>query len=341
MTILKTTYAGLKLNGPFIVSSSGLTRDIRGVERANQNGADAVVLKSLFEEQILYESYPEHVEHTEANDYLSEYNSSKYLRFIEESKKKSDIPVIASLQCTSPSSWASYAKEIELSGADALELNIIMHEKKEYEPHSKFEKWFYDHYPYKPYLNPSKVRTSVNIENDTVKIIEKVRKSIKIPLVVKLTPQVTSLINFSQRLDKVGVNGLVLFNTLFTPDFDINTKKIIRQVVLTHPEQVYHTLRWTALLHDEVKCDLSASTGVHNAESAIKLLLAGASSLQLCSLLYNEGFKAIGRVKNEMEEWLDKNNYKSISAIKGKLNSFLDTNIYNRLQYVKNYNNFD
>ncbi len=338
MADLRTNYAGLSLKNPLIVSSSGITKNIDGVMRAYDAGAGAVVLRSIFEEEIMMDMLKSKDDfsslHPEEYEYLMAHRMDDYINLIEEAKKSCDIPVIASINCASPSSWIDYAKKIQSAGADAMELNINILPAKEYGSPREVEHWYYS-----KVMEGSvgKSPTSADTEKTYYKILEEVKKNISIPIMFKLGPHFTSLINFAKTLDTNGVSALVLFNWFFSPDFDIETKEPIRRMRLSSPQDLGNTLRWIALLHNEVNCDLSATTGVHDYQSCIKLLMAGASTVQLCSVLYRNGIKVIGRFIQEISEWMDKHDYNAIDDLKGTLQNYLDMSIFTRMQYIKMY----
>ena len=340
MVNLTTKYAGLTLKNPLIVSSSGLTNSLKGIKMAYEGGAGAIVLKSLFEEQIIKDSFKEIPQHTEEYDYLMKYNTHSYLQLIADAKKACPIPIIASINCTTSSNWSEYAKQIESSGADALELNIMIFPEQELSPVNSFEKWFYENYPFVMAGPKSKVQSSDAIERNIYQIVKNVKLNLKIPVTAKLGPYFTSLETVTEKLGTL-CNGIVLFNNFYTPDFDINTGKLIHNIHFSHPEQMYNTLRWITLLSKELKCDLSASTGIHNYESCIKMIMAGASSVQLCSVLYQKGMSVIPDFLSSMEKWMNTKGFKSINEFKGSLHKLLDKNIFSRMQYIKMYSGLD
>ncbi|OFZ22133.1 MAG: hypothetical protein A2202_05095 [Bdellovibrionales bacterium RIFOXYA1_FULL_36_14] len=340
MANLTTQYAGLTLKNPLIVSSSGLTNSLQGIKKAYEAGAGAVVIKSLFEEQIIKDSFKEIPQHAEEYDYLMKYNTHSYLQLIEDAKKACKIPIIASINCTTSAHWSDYAKSIESSGADALELNIMIFPEQELSPVTTFEKWFYENYPFKTNVSKSKIQSSEEIERNIYQIVKNVKLKLKIPVTAKLGPYFTSLETVTEKLSTL-CNGIVLFNNFYTPDFDINTGKLIHNIHFSHPEQMYNTLRWITLISKELKCDLSASTGIHNYESCIKMIMAGASSVQLCSVLYQKGLNVIPEFLSAMEKWMKEKGYKSINDFKGSIHKNLDKNIFSRMQYIKMYSGLD
>jgi dihydroorotate dehydrogenase (fumarate) len=343
MTDIETKYAGLTLKNPLIVSSSGLTKDIDGVKRADDSGAGAVVLRSVFEEEILADvakaqsGITSH--HPEEYDYLRGYDLHEYLKLIEKTKQECSIPIIASINCTSSSLWVDYAKKIQAAGADALELNISILPNKEHIAHPEFEqtKGVPQYYDKLDNFPPIKFQNSDQVEEIYYDVLKELKKHISIPIIYKIGPYFTSLINFAKTLDSHDVNALVLFNWFFTPDFDIDTKEVIHTMRLSNSQYMGNTLRWISLLNNEVKCDLSATTGVHDAKSCIKLLMAGASTIQLCSAIYKNGFSIVEEFLKITTDWMDKNNYSSIKELKGSLRKHLDKDVFTRMQYVKMY----
>ena len=283
MTDLSTKYLGFDLKSPIIVGSSGLTNSVIAVKEHADNGAGAVVLKSLFEEQIRMES-EQNIQnvgsdnlYAEAQDYISNYtkdhNLDKYLQLIEDCKKEVDIPVIASINCVSADGWPEFASKIEKAGADALELNV--------------------------FILPSDFARGTD-ENETVyfKIVEEVQKYCTLPLSLKISYYFTNLAQMIQKLSFTGIKGLTLFNRFFSPDFDLKTKKVVAANLLSNPAELTTSLRWIGIMYDRVRCDLAASTGVHDGEGVVKQILAGANAVQVVSALYKNGNSHLVQIKN-------------------------------------------
>ncbi len=324
MADLKTKYLGLDLKNPVIVSSSGLTSNLENLKKIEQQGAGAVVLKSLFEEQIKHEGDKAFMEsglakqYPEAEDYLINYTKNNtvgdYLKLIKEAKNELSIPVIASINCISAEEWTYFAKEIEKAGADALELNIFI-------------------LPSDPHISGK--------ENESVyfKIVEKIKNEVNIPVALKVSSYFSGFAEFAQKLSWAGVNGLVLFNRFFSPDINIEDLTIKPTNIYSSKEELSFSLRWVAILSDIVHCDIAASTGIHDGESAIKQILAGAAATQVCSVLYKEGFEKIGEILSSMENWMDDKGFKTIDDFKGKLSFEKAQNpaAYARLQFIKHY----
>lgn len=321
MVDLSTEYMGLHLRNPLIVSSCSLTKNLQGVTRCADAGAGAIVLKSLFEEQIKAETkdleqYLWLPGHPEAFDYISRTSMllgpREYLKLVEEAKNEVSVPIIASLNCISSEWWVDYAAQIEAAGADALELNIS--------------------------LMPSDLnRESAEIERMYLKIFRAVKPHIDIPIAVKLGPYFTSMAQMANEFYDQGVAALVLFNRFYQLDIDIEKLVLAPGYKLSSPQEISLPLRWVALLSGRVGCDLAPSTGVHDGAGVIKLLLAGASAVQICSTLYLNGLEQIGRMLGEVEDWMKKHDFDSISAIRGKLSQTQSDRpeLYERLQYIK------
>ncbi len=321
---LSTTYMGLKLKNPIIVGSSGLTNSVKNIQEIEEKGAGAIVLKSLFEEQINFEIAKSNKEsdyagmYPEAADYISHYTHEhqvdRYLKLIKESKEAVSIPVIASINCVSDSEWIQFAQKIEEAGADALELNVFL-------------------------LPSDPLKDGIENEQVYFNIIEKVKKVISIPVSVKISYYFSSLTKFALKLSWTGIDGLVLFNRFFSPDIDIDNFKVTATNVFSTPEEIATSLRWVALLSDKVNCDIAASTGVHDSAAAIKQLLAGAKAVQLCSTLYKNGFDQIETIIKGIEEWMQKHDFKAMDDFIGKLsyNQTENPAAYERVQFMKHF----
>ena len=321
MTMIKTTYLGLELKSPIIAGSSELTNNIDNLIKIEQAGAGAVVLKSLFEEQIKQEqrntSYKSR--HTfgyiEAEDYISNYVNehqiSEYLALISKAKGHLNIPVIASINCISSSEWISYAKEIEIAGADALELNLfVMSSDPERYPEDNEDVYF--------------------------DIINDVKREIKIPISFKISPYFSSLAYTVKKLSWTGVAGIVLFNRYYAPDIDIDNLKVVSSNVYSSPSEISTSLKWISMLSDIVDCDLCASTGVHDGNAVIKQILAGAKAVQVCSVLYKDGFDVITTMNNRINEWMEEKHFETIECFRGRLSLKRSENpaAWERVQYM-------
>ncbi len=319
---LTTKYMGISLKNPIVVSSSRLTGTIANVKACAKAGAGAVVLKSIFEEQIsiraeqrnqkneMYFWYPE------ANDYVvglgKEAGLEEYLAFVREAKQSVDIPIIASVNCVSPVEWPKYAAKIQEAGADALELNIAI-------------------FPSDRHVS------SLQIEDTYVDIVREVKKYVSIPVSVKIGPYFTNVLNISYRLAEAGAEALVLFNRFYNPDVDISNMRVVADNVYSSPDEKSIPMRWIALLSaGDIQCDLAASTGIHYSIGVAKQLLAGATVTQLCTTLYQNGIPYIREIVAGLEDWMKTNRFKSISDFKGLVNQYPETTAgFERLQYLK------
>jgi len=324
MANLSTVYMGIELKNPLIVASCDLTANIENIKKCEKAGAGAVVLKSLFEEQIETET-KKLIDnswltgHTEAFEYVRGMSMANgpdiYLDLISEAKKETSIPIIASLNCISPKWWIDYAKQLEISGADALELNIS--------------------------LLPSNLeRSSEEIERVYIDILEGVLEEINLPVAVKIGHYFTSMAKIFNDMSKKGARGLVLFNRFYQLDIDIENLKLIAGNPLSSPNEISNSLRWIALLSDRITCDFVATTGIYSGKDVIKQILAGAKAVEICSTLYKNGIDHIKKILEGIESWMDKNNYKNIDDFRGKLSKKEEDNpeLYDRLQYINALN---
>jgi dihydroorotate dehydrogenase (fumarate) len=325
MANLSTTYLGLNLKSPLVVSSSNLTASVERIKKFEEMGAGAVVLKSLFEEQILHEigTMAQYSDYTEAADYLKHYvtaNSvNSYLQLIREAKRAVGIPVIASINCMSASQWVTFASQIQEAGADALEVNVFM-------------------LPIDPH------KTSAEYESIYTSLAEKLNRIISIPIAFKVGSHFTNPFAVIEKLWYLKIRGVVLFNRFFEPDFDINTLKVVPASIFSHPDDLRSSLRWVGMTsHLVPKIDISASTGVHDGEALVKMILAGASSVQVCSAIYMQGAKHIASMLGALSDWMDAKGFSSINEFKGKLNygQIHDPALYERSQFMKYYSSFE
>ena len=325
MKDLSTKYLGLTLKNPIIVGSCGLTNSVDKIREFADNGAAAVVLKSLFEEQIEGElnanmdSY--NTDYPDAYDYIRGYTRGSalddHLNLIRDAKKEVDIPIIGSINCVSGSEWISFAESIEKAGADALEINISL-------------------LPSNPKI------ASKDTEQLYFDIIEKVTAKVNIPVALKMSRYSAGLANLVTRLSwstDNSVAGFVLFNRYYRPDIDINKIEITGANVLSTPTELTESLRWIALLSGMVDQDFAASTGVHDSEAVIKQLLAGANAVQVVSAMYNEGAQHLGTMLEGLEKWMDEKSFSSIDEFRGKLSFDKAENpaAYERIQFMKQF----
>ena len=324
MSTLSTRYMGLELKSPVIVGSSNFTSRIESIKEAEAAGAGAVVLKSLFEEQIVSlahsmsarESYPE------ADDYLQYYTRTNsvdaYLDLVSGARKSVSIPVIASINCFSPKGWIDFALEIEKAGASALEVNIF-------------------------FIPTDKHQSSTDSEKVYFMIIDNLRKKLKIPVSVKIGLRFSNLLNFVWQMHNHGASGIVLFNRFYEPDFDISNLSIVPASVLSNPLEQRYVLRWVGMVSgQDMKIDISASTGVHTGEDAIKYLLAGANTVQVCSALYKRGFTVISEINDSLHRWMEMKEFRTVDDFRGILNyrNIENPSLFERAQFMKHYSSY-
>lgn len=322
MVDLSTQYLGMKLKNPVIAGSSGLTNSVKSIQDLEESGAGAVVLKSIFEEEIAFEYEDILKEASEEGVNLDQFDYydfhikgeklDKYTTLIEESKKSVSIPVIASINCVYSHEWTSFAKQLQAAGADALELNMF-------------------------FLPSEFDRTSAEKEKAYFQIIEKVQKEITIPIALKISYYFSNLGPMIQKLSETGIAGLVLFNRFYSPDFDIDKMEVVSSNVLSDPSDLPISLRWIAIMAERVSCDLAASTGVHDGTALIKQILAGANAVQVASTLYKNGKGQIAEMLNTLEGWMNKKSYSSLSDFSGKMSQAKSSNpaAYERVQFMK------
>ncbi len=319
---ISTTYMGMKLSNPIIVSSSGMTSTVDGIKHMADSGAGAVALKSLFEEEILMEiskasgsgavvnNYGEAAEYMRY--YVREENVGNYLKLIESAKKSVGIPVIASINCVSAGEWVNYAKSIENAGADALELNIFI-------------------MPSDPKL------TGEAVERRYFDIVAGVKKHIKIPLALKLGYHFSGMAYFLTALSSSGIQGLVLFNRFVSPDIDLRKLGFTAMPVYSTQAELALPLRWIGMLAGRVKCDLAASTGVNDGPSLAKVLLVGASCAEIATAIYKNGAKYIGVMLEDLRTWMGAHSFEKIDDFKGRLSfkNIEDPIHYEQAQFMK------
>ena len=325
MIDFKTQYAGLTLRNPIIVGSSGLTNKAERNRDFEKAGAGAIVLKSLFEEQIEMQSdaLMQDSDFPEAADYIRSYVKTNqvndYLALIKESKELCTIPIIASINCYKADVWIDFARQIELAGADALELNVFFLETElDYNPEA--------------------------IRDTYVNIIRKVKETVSIPVIMKIGKNQNNVPALVNLLKANGADGVVLFNRFYQPDIDINSTQIVSGNVFSNHADLSDTIRWTAIVNGKVPgISIASSSGVHDWEDVIKCLLAGASAVQMCSAVYTHGSAIISQVLTCIEEWMHQANYKSVAEFQGKLNysNIPNPAMYERSQFMKYFSNRD
>ena len=324
MPDLSTTYLGLPLKTPLVPSASPVTKALDNLPRLEEAGAGAIVLPSLFEEQINFESLSldHYLTHTsessaEAMTYFPEPKAFKlgperYLEYVRQAKQAVGIPVIASLNGVSSGGWVSYAREIEQAGADALELNMY-------------------------FLATDPALTGEQVEDMYAALLAEVKKNIRIPLAVKVSPFFTSIPNITRRFVRAGAQGLVLFNRFYQPDLDLETLEVVPHLVLSDSDELRLPLRWIAILYGRVHADLALTTGVHTAEDALKGLMAGAHVVMLASELIQHGLGRLRDIKADLEHWMITHEYDSVAQMRGSLSQIrcAEPAAFERAQYVK------
>jgi len=303
---LSTMYLGFELPHPLMPGSSPLADDLDSVRRLEDAGAAAIVLRSLFEEQIVGDelaTYHAHVgaseSHAEAMSYLPEpevfaLGTHDYLEQVQKIKAAVAVPVIASLNGTTPESWIEYARLIEQAGADALEVNV-------YE------------------LATDPLESGEDVEERTVAVVAAVREAVAIPIAVKLSPFYSSLSHLAQRLERAGANGLVIFNRFYQPDIDAENLEIEPRLYLSSPNELLLRLRWLAVLSGQIQGSLAVTGGVHNALDAVKAVMAGAHAVQMVSVLLRRGPETLARVRVELARWLEEHGYESLRQMQGSM----------------------
>ena len=329
MIDLSAQYLGLKLKNPLIASASPLSERVETVKQMEQAGIGAVVMYSLFEEQIIHESLE--LDHylnygtesfAEALTYLPDtgrysLGPEKYVDHVKRLKDAVTIPVIGSLNGVSSGGWVQYAKRIEEAGADALELNIY-------------------YLPFDPSL------TSAGLEENYIQLVKDVRREIKIPLAVKVSPFLTGVANVLKQFADAGADGLVLFNRFYQPDIDLEKMEITPSLVLSTSSELRMPLRWVALLYGQIKADFAITSGVHTSEDVIKSMMAGASAAMMASELLKNGIKRIPEILSGMQLWMETNEYESIAQMKGSMSAqaVRQPGSLRRSNYIKVLNSF-
>lgn len=326
---LSTSYLGLKLKNPLVPSASPLSRTLDGIKRMEDAGAAAIVMYSLFEEQI-------HHEAAELDHYLSygtqsfaealsyfpetgEYNlgPDEYIEHIRKAKEAVDIPIIGSLNGISTGGWIQYAKKIQDAGANALELNVY-------------------------YIPTDPKLSGAAVEQRYLDVLKAVKSTVTIPVAMKLSPYFSSMAHMAAQLDQAGADGLVMFNRFYQPDLDIEGLEVVPNVTLSTSQAIRLPLRWVAVLYGRVKASLAATSGVHSAQDVVKLLMAGADVTQLCSSLLLHGPGRIAEILQELDRWLLEHEYTSVKQMRGSMSqkSVADPSAFERANYMKALNRF-
>lgn len=329
---LSTTYLGLNLKNPLVASASPLTKKLDNARRLEDAGVSAIVMYSLFEEQIIHESrelfyYIDRTSNAFAEaqrSYFPEFQSYNtgpggYLEELSRIKEAVSIPVIGSLNGVSTGGWIDYASKIEQAGADALELNIY-------------------------YIPTNMEMTSTDVENAYVTLVKDVKAKVSIPVAVKLSPFFTALPNMAKRLvEEAGADGLVLFNRFYQPDFDLEELAVVPNLTLSASHELRLPLRWIAILYGKVKADFAATTGIHTAEDVLKATMAGASVSMMTSALLRYGADRVAEILNDLCSWIEMHDYESITQMKGSMSqqAVAEPDAFERANYMKILNSFD
>jgi dihydroorotate dehydrogenase (fumarate) len=329
MTDLSTTYLGLNLKNPLVASASPLSKNLEKARKLEEAGISAIVMYSLFEEQIIHESLE--LDHyltrgtdsfAEAMSYLPDGGTysvgpEKYLNQVAGLKKTLSIPVIGSLNGVSKGGWTRYAKQIQDAGADALELNLY-------------------------YIPTDADLAAQELENTQVELVAQVKSTISIPLAVKLSPFITALPNFARKIVEAGANGLVLFNRFYQPDFDLNELKIVPSLDLSTPAELRLPLRWISILHGKINADFALTSGVHTASDVLKTMMAGAKVAMMASNLLHNGEQIIPSMLTDLETWMKEREYVSIKQMQGSMSqkSVKEPAAFERANYMNVLNSF-
>ena len=300
----KTKYLGLELKSPIIAGSCGLTADVDKMVQMEQAGAGAVVLKSVFEEQIIYDiKRNTHIvaptdNYGDSYEYIAQHvaddSLEKHFSMIREAKRRLTIPVIGSINCFSYENWLTYAMKFQDAGCDALELNMAI-------------------LPYETSLS------SDDVERTFTQIINTLRKSVSIPISIKVGTYFTDMAKQMQQFSWMGIQGVTMFNKSVQLDVDVESETLKNAAYLSTPEDLFNTLRWVAILAKKMRCDISASTGVYTADDVVKLLLTGATTVQVVSCLYKNGIDTLRDLNSGLQAWMEKKGYNNIAAFRGKL----------------------
>ena len=326
---LSTTYLGLKLKNPIVPSAGPLSRTLDSIKKLEDGGAGAIVMYSLFEEQIAHEAAE--LEHylsygtesfAEALTYfpnVGDYNlgPDEYVELLHKAKESLDIPIIASLNGITVGGWITYAKKLKQAGADAIELNVY-------------------------YIPTDPAMTSADVEDRYAEILDAVRRSVKLPIAMKLSPFFSSFAHMAHRLTNIGANGLVLFNRFYQPDINLETLEVVPSVALSSSFAMRLPMRWVAILHGKLDASLAATGGIHTAEDVLKMLMAGADVTMMCSALLKNGHQHIANVLKGVEYWMLEHEYVSVQQMKGSMSqkSIADPAAYERAHYMKALNTY-
>jgi len=321
---ISTKYLGKKLKSPIVPSASPLSREVSSIRLMEDSGAGAVVLESLFEEQIIHEK--NELDHflsqgtesfAESLSYFPEaemynFGPDEYLEHIRKAKEAVDIPVIASLNGVSTGGWIEYARRMQDAGADAIELNTY-------------------------YLATDPDKDGRVIEENYLEIVTAVKKSVTIPVSLKLSPFFTSMSSMAKKFDQAGIDGLVLFNRFYQPDIDLESLEVVPNLVLSTSESMRLPLRWIAILYGKIKADLAATTGIHTADDVLKMLMAGADVTMVCAVLFQNGIGKITQLLADIKHWMEDHEYESIEQMKGSMShkSVAEPAAFERANYMR------
>lgn len=325
MKRIETKYLGLKLKSPIILSSSGMTSSLQRIKDAEAAGVGAVVLKSIFEEQIMsevahvdsYSDYPEAADYVRA--YVQENSLGQYIKLIQDAKAECSIPVIASMNCQQAGEWVNYARVIETAGADAIELNIFL-------------------------LPTDKDMSALELEKRYLEIISEVKDAVSIPVSVKLGAGFTNPLEIIKEMYYRNVKGVVLFNRFYPTDIDIEKMTVKPGRIYSHPNELSNVLRWTAFVNGYIPLiDIAVSTGVHSGEDAVKALLAGAVAVEIASVAYERGLGVVGEMNEFIKDWMNRHDFHHIRDFSGRMNArnIQNPTLYERTQFMKYYSNHE
>ena len=327
MADLSTRFFGLNLKNPIIIASSGLTAKTDSIKEFSDLGAGAVVLKSVFEEEVINEY--NQIAQSKTSSHFEEFIDyfdykirdqvlANYGKLIKEAKAVSSIPVIASINCVSAGDWLQFASQVQDAGADAIELNLLI-------------------------LPSDPERTADQNHRFYIDAVKEVIRAVKIPVSVKISSYFSDLACVCRELAEEGVAGITMFNRFSTPDIDIDKERVVPGVALSSINEYILPLRWVGLLSSRIDCDIAASTGIHDSRQVIKMLLAGANAVQMASVFYQQGNSHLTEVLNGLEKWMHNKGYKSIAEFKGKLSleKIANPAIYERAQFLSHFGGYN
>lgn len=325
MPDISTQFAGLNLKSPVIAGSSAINNNLQNIIELEKQGVGAIVLKSLFEEEIIghhakvlrnVKPSNSDIENLDYLDYrIKDEVLQSYIQMIREAKQQVDIPIIGSINCVNPGEWIYFAKEMEKAGADAIEINL--------------------------FAQASSNESEKSIEDKYMQISYEAVKNSNIPIILKISHYFSNLSGIIHRLSRTGVSGMVLFNRFFMPDINVKDETIVSDRIFSESAEIGISLRWIALMANRAECDLAASTGIHNARGALKQILAGASAVQVVSALYKHGADVIKLINDGIQAFMSEKSYNTIDDFKGKLSYGKDiqADLFERVQFMKYFSN--